>query len=256
MGLFDKKHCDVCGEKIKLLGNRKLDDGNLCKNCAKDLSPFFSERRRSTVADIKAQLQDREANKAEVAAFNVTRTLGTGTKVLLDEDNGKFIVTSSRNWQADNPDVLNFSQVTGCRVDVNEGKTELKQKDSEGKEVSYNPPRYEYDYDFYVVIDVNAPWFNEIRFRLNSSSITIEPPRARLGSQATQDFRQNSLEYRECEALGEEIRDALTQVREQARESVVAANTPKQAMVCPQCHANTIPDANGRCDYCGGAMLV
>ena len=44
MGLFDKKYCDICGEKIGLLGNRKLEDGNLCKNCAAKLSPFFSER--------------------------------------------------------------------------------------------------------------------------------------------------------------------------------------------------------------------
>ena len=28
MGLFDKKFCDVCGEKIGMLGNRKLEDGN------------------------------------------------------------------------------------------------------------------------------------------------------------------------------------------------------------------------------------
>ena len=41
MGLFDKKICDICGEKIGLLGNRKLDDGNLCKDCAKKLSPWF-----------------------------------------------------------------------------------------------------------------------------------------------------------------------------------------------------------------------
>ena len=44
MGLFDKKICDICGEKIGLLGNRKLDDGNLCKDCAKKLSPWFEER--------------------------------------------------------------------------------------------------------------------------------------------------------------------------------------------------------------------
>ena len=48
MGLFDKKNCDICGEKIGLLGNRKLDDGNLCKNCASKLSPWFEERRHST----------------------------------------------------------------------------------------------------------------------------------------------------------------------------------------------------------------
>ena len=33
MGLFDKKYCSICGEKIGLFGNRKLEDGNLCKNC-------------------------------------------------------------------------------------------------------------------------------------------------------------------------------------------------------------------------------
>ena len=26
MGLFDKKYCDICGEKIGLLGNRKLEN--------------------------------------------------------------------------------------------------------------------------------------------------------------------------------------------------------------------------------------
>ena len=57
MGFFDKKYCDICGEKIGLLGNRKLEDGNLCKECAKKLSPWFEERRHSTVDDIKRQLE-------------------------------------------------------------------------------------------------------------------------------------------------------------------------------------------------------
>ena len=65
MGLFDKKYCDICGEKIGLLGNRKLDDGNLCKECAKKLSPWFEERRHSTVEDIKQQLESREAKSTE-----------------------------------------------------------------------------------------------------------------------------------------------------------------------------------------------
>lgn len=53
MGLFDKKYCDICGEKIGLLGNRKLENGNLCKNCAQKLSPWFSDRRNSAVASIR-----------------------------------------------------------------------------------------------------------------------------------------------------------------------------------------------------------
>ena len=43
MGLFEKKFCSVCGEKIGMLGNRKLEDGNLCRDCAKKLSPWFDE---------------------------------------------------------------------------------------------------------------------------------------------------------------------------------------------------------------------
>lgn len=86
MGLFDKKYCDVCGEKIGLLGNRKLNDGNLCKTCAAKLSPWFSERRGSSVEDIKDQLAYREANKGRVAAFNPTKTIGGNMKIYFDED--------------------------------------------------------------------------------------------------------------------------------------------------------------------------
>ena len=67
MGLFDKKYCDICGSKIGLLGNRKLEDGNLCKDCAKKLSPWFSERRHSSVKDIREQLAYREENRAAAA---------------------------------------------------------------------------------------------------------------------------------------------------------------------------------------------
>ena len=83
MGLFDKKVCDICGEKIGLLGNRKLDDGNLCKDCAKKLSPWFEERRHSTVEDIKKQLAYREQNKEAVRNFRVTRKQTIITMYLL-----------------------------------------------------------------------------------------------------------------------------------------------------------------------------
>lgn len=73
MGLLDKKFCDVCGNIIGLLGNRKLDDGNLCKDCAKKFSPFCSDRRHSSVAEIKEQLDYRDAHKEKVANFNPTK---------------------------------------------------------------------------------------------------------------------------------------------------------------------------------------
>ena len=48
-------------------------------------------------------------------------------------------------------------------------------EDADGKEVSYVPPRYEYSYDFDIIISVNHPYFDEMRFRLNDSSVYIEP---------------------------------------------------------------------------------
>ena len=171
MGLFDKKFCSICGEKIGLLGNRKLEDGNLCKDCAAKLSPWFTERKQSTVAEIKEQLAYREENKAAVSAFQTTRTLGRNIKVLLDENAGKFMVTSARNIAEANPDVLSFSDVTGCDLNVEESKTEIRYRDANDDVQSFNPKRYAYAYDFYMTIHVNHPYFDEIRFKLNDSSV-------------------------------------------------------------------------------------
>ena len=238
MGLFDKKYCDICGEKIGLLGNRKLEDGNLCKDCAKKLSPWFSDRRNSTVAEIKEQLEYRERNKEDVARFHTTRTLGSSTRILLDEDAQCFIVTSSSRWRDANPDVMDFSQVTGCDSEVRETRTEIYRENSEGHRESYDPPRYDIDYDVYVTIHVNSPYFNEITFKVNDYRIE----------------ERNSVEYREAERQAQQIREALTQLRETVREQAAAAAAPKTAQTCPFCGATTVPDAQGRCEYCGGAM--
>ena len=96
MGLFDKKICDICGEKIGLLGNRKLDDGNLCKDCAKKLSPWFEDRRHSTVEDIKRQLEYREKNKKAVMDFCINvRSIPEITMFLLMTIRGILLLHGS-----------------------------------------------------------------------------------------------------------------------------------------------------------------
>lgn len=249
--LFEKKECSVCGGEIGLLGNRKLEDGNLCKECAKKLSPWFDDRRHSTVEQIEEQLEYREANRAKVEAFCVTRTLGEGMKVLIDEDAGQFMVTDSSRVKEANPDVLSFSDVTGCVLDIDEDRTELMREGKDGEEISYNPPRYEYDYDFHVVIHVRNPYFDEIRFRLNSSDVTVEAGAGqslRLGGKfdPTQD-----VEYRKYKKMGEEIVEVLQQVRQQARDEKVAAEAPKAVVTCPNCGARITLNANNFCEYCG-----
>ena len=173
MGLFDKKYCDICGDKIGLLGNRKLEDGNMCKDCAKKLSPFFSERRSSTVNEIKQQLEYREQNKQILAGFSPMFTFGEDDKIYIDPMKQSFVV-SRRNpgsWSDENPDVIPLSSVTGCNLRVDEDREEIYTQGRDGEQVSYNPPRYKFTYDFYIDIKVNNPYFDEITARLNDSDV-------------------------------------------------------------------------------------
>lgn len=233
--LFEKKYCSVCGTELGVFGKTKLADGLLCKECAGKLSPYFTGARQATVDQIKEQLAYREQNKQAVAAFAPTRTLGTSTKVYIDEDDAKVIITRASDWRSANPDVFDYTQITGCNYDVDESRDEVTYKDKEGNTKSYNPPRYEYEYDFYVTIFINHPYVSKIRFKLNQG--TIE--------------RRGSAEYVSTENQAKEICDALAQVQQGVRD----AKAPKTAMQCPHCLATTVPDENGRCEYCGGAIV-
>ena len=266
MGLFDKKYCDICGEKIGLLGNRKLEDGNLCKDCAKKLSPWFSDRRRSTVADIKGQLAYREENREKAAQFRTTRSFGEDRKVLLDEEHRWFTVTRTRDLAEANPDILDFDAITGCRMDIDESRTELTREDADGKDVSYVPPRYEYSYDFFLVISVRHPYFDEMRFSLNASSVYYEPQRmpqrapisrapagrpAMGGPKMISPARvdpEDCAEYRKYRQMGDEICQALEQARSGGGE---AANDAQETPATSESAANAA--GPWTCSACGGA---
>ena len=63
-----------------------------------------------------------------------------------------------------------------------------------------------------------------------------------------------SVDYLECERIGQEIVDALTKIRENVRQTVEKANAPKTNVVCRHCGATTTPDASGCCEYCGAPV--
>ena len=213
MGLFDKKTCDFCGNKIGLLGNKKLEDGNMCKDCASKLSPWFSERRQSTKAEIMEQLAYREENRKAVADFHMTRSIGKHTRLLIDEDAKKFIVTSSSKLLEANPDILTYDQVTGCSLDIDESKHELKTQDQEGKSVSYDPPRYEYSYDFHVEASVNHPYFDRMRWSLSNGYVkTGESPMPTTLEDGTA-LSTGAKEYNEYLRMGNEIKAVLDAMR-------------------------------------------
>lgn len=170
MGLFDKKYCDICGAQIKLFGNRKVEDGNVCKDCASKLSPFFSDRRKSTVNDIKQQLQYRQQNQINLQSFSPTKVVGNSYKVYVDDNSSKFVVCNS-DYRKSNADLIDLKSLYSLKVVVVEDKSEIFQEDKDGNEVSYQPPRYEYSYDFEVSMKVNHPYFEDIEFKLNREEI-------------------------------------------------------------------------------------
>lgn len=254
MGLFDKitkafekKNCDFCGAEIGLLGNRKLEDGNMCGKCAAKLSPFFDGRRHSTVEEIREQLNYRESNRRVLDTFQVNRNLGAdGQRILVDDSMKAFvIVRSNNNWKDNNPDVISLADVTGCRIDVDEreDRDEIKRKDAEGKEVSYNPPRYKYSYHYNVklILNVNHPYFDEIKISVNNSTIESK-------------VKGVSEQLNNCKEIANEMKSAILG---QAGDFSAGNTAPVQEEVktvnCPFCGAATTP-VNGKCEFCGAAI--
>lgn len=237
MGLFDKKYCDICGEKIGLLGNRKLADGNLCKDCASKLSPWFRDRKNETVEEIRKQLEWREQNKEKVRNFHPDRVIGEGKKVLIDSAARTFAVTSAADLEKDNPDILNLSDVTGTNLSVDESKREMFRKVGD-KNVSFNPPRYEYSYDFRMTIYVSNPYFSEMEFDLNQQEVTFQENGRRFSG----NVLSSSPRYRYYEEMAEEIRKALS-------------TQPGSSAAVPQPVApSSAPEAGNpswTCPYCG-----
>lgn len=264
MGLFEKKFCCICGEKIGLLGNRRLEDGNLCKQCTAKLSPWFSDRRQSTVEQIRSQLVYREENQVKAAAFACTRSFGSGMKVLLDDNAGLFTVTRARDLAEANPDVLSLGDVTGCTITPREHKTEVRFLNDEKQYQSYEPKRYEYSYDIAVTILVNNPWFDEMHFDVNSSRIDIGEPGFGLDGLQKQPQPMLNEVYRAQMETAQQIRFALTGIAPDAEEpfpvyavaeeEISEFQQPAEApvaVVCPACGASVTPDAAGFCPCCG-----
>ena len=176
--LFEKKVCDLCGGEIGLLGNKKLEDGNCCKECAGKLSPRFDERRHSTVEQIRRQLTAREENRQKLQTWNHDMVFGEYQKLyvkFLGKIPDTFVISSASNYKEANADILEFAYVSSCDADIRESHRELKQKNAQGEEVSFNPPRYEYSYEFYVKLMImGCEYIDDLRFRLNRNTLKLQ----------------------------------------------------------------------------------
>ena len=162
MGLFDafkKKDCEICGKEVGMFGYKKLEDGEICKDCVKLLSPWFDDRRHSTVEQIKRQLAAREENYRKLQTWNHEMAFGDYQKIYFNFVNGvpeSFVISSDSNYKEDNADIIPLRQLSSFHADIQEDRRELMQENEQGEEVSYNPPRFEYSYEFYIEMMVSG----------------------------------------------------------------------------------------------------
>ena len=263
--LFEKKVCSICGGEIGLLGNRKLADGNCCKKCAGGLSPWFEDRRESTVAQIQEQLAYRARNAEALKSFCVTTVIGENEKMYIEEVDGvptRFFVTSTSDYLRENPDIISFADVMSCSIDIDENKEEIMRENKEGEQVSYNPPRFEHHYNFYIDMVIrNTPWFDSIRFNVNDEDVTLET----VGSGGSMGMRRGSMgapamrnpaanresdRYRTyeqmCKKICQTVEDAKCGAQQQA---AAEAAQPEIPAFCPACGAPT--NDSRFCQFCG-----
>ena len=265
-----------------MFGYKKLEDGEICKDCVKLLSPWFEDRRHSTVAQIKEQIAYRQRNAKELESFTISRQIGEEAYIMyieeVDDIPTRFFVTNCSDYMAANPDIISFKDVVSCVTDVNEWDDEIQQRDSEGNMVSCRPPRYEHHYDFFIKMEIrNNPYFDEIKFRINSSDIVLETVGdvdGGIGGSilagilqgagiSTAGAQTNTLgnfsekrRYAECTMICKKIEQAVEDGKRGVRPAPVIPAAPVQEApkpkFCPNCGA---PYAGGKfCQNCGSKM--
>lgn len=151
--------------------------------------------------------------------------------------------------------ILNYLQLTGSHLDIDEGRRELRRTDKDGKQVSYDPPRYEYSYNFDFTITVDTPYFDEMSFRLNPRPIILESEAPSVFSLVRSIDPSYNIEYRRYIQLADEMRAAVDQARAVSHAAPTAnrvQNIPTPAAsvewICPACGGS---NTGKFCEYCG-----
>jgi len=159
-------------------------------------------------------------------------------------------VTCRSDYKAENPDIISFKDVISCVTDIQVRDEEIKQKNAEGQMVSCNPRRFKHHHDFFIKMEIrNNPYFDNIKFRINGSCITLETVGdigGCIGGAAlaglfqgvglstagvqTHSYRNSSenRRYEECRMICQKIEQA---VEDGKRGASVAAQDPVQVLL-------------------------
>lgn len=205
--LFSKEACISCGKEVGSLSRKRLADGVICKECAKQLSPWFDDFKGSSASDISEQLAQRQLNRARLSELTFTKAYGEGCAILIDERAGVFCVidgsvpgkvSRGSDLLDYNPDIIPLASVTGVDIDTSTVGHEIKHT-VDGEQVSYSPRRYEYPCNVRVSIAIDHPYVHRMTVNLNRGTITIK----------TEGERLRNVDVRQSRSAGQATADWL-----------------------------------------------
>lgn len=131
MGLFKKKYCDFCGEKIGSFNKgKKFRDGELCCECSQELSDNWHDTIRYDLSDAVKHIEERKKNIDVLKnEFHPTAYYGFRPTLFVDENNKLFCITlggaresygNVERYVNENCDLFSFSQLDDTMISVND----------------------------------------------------------------------------------------------------------------------------------------
>lgn len=215
-------HCILCGAEAVSFGSQAIAAGWLCGDCVGKMSPWFRLRQDITPGELCTHLAYRESNKALLSDFLPTVRLWRNPTLYMDDVHRQFAVSDAltKEFPAENPDILEYGQILQCDTQIEESKTELKQFSPGLGRISYRPKRYNYRFHIWVRILVNHPFFKEMRFRLNQRPLVVS---GRDVAASVRGKVVKDRDYQSCVQAAEKMREILLKARD------IALDTAKHA---------------------------
>ena len=127
MGLFKKKKCEFCGEKIGAFNRgKRFKDGELCNECSEELSPNWHDTVKHDLSEAVQHIEERKKN-IEILKneFNPDSYFGFRPTVFIDNERKLFCITlgGARESYGDVPryinencDLFSFSQLEDTMI--------------------------------------------------------------------------------------------------------------------------------------------
>lgn len=205
---FNKNTCIICEKRLRLNNGRELKGGTLCSECSAIISPWFNDDANTSILQVIAQLKGQVIKRQR--EFVTSRILYAvkeiDPKVIIDDASGSFIIEVENQSRPN--EIIDFSEVDRCRLEIVKGHhytSQVSEADLDEARGAFTrgeiDQEYHQDvveaskayvhrngkvvlndnslkrsfakdyYNFYIIIDLNHGFYDQIKFKLNTGKV-------------------------------------------------------------------------------------